>query len=451
MRPIVLLVASEVSAPARWRQSLGIECELVETSAAAGIGAWVKASRSAVMVVRFEENHEGILAAARIRQICLGLPIVLVVGHGSEQLAVSAFRAGITDYFHVPEEEGAMLAAVRRLMAVRADSLRTLESLSPQDWQFAFVGSSETLRNLQAQVERIAESSSNVLITGETGTGKELVATAIYRRSVRNHQPFVRVNCAAIPDALVESEWFGYERGAFTGAHIRNTGWLEAADKGTMFLDEVGDMSPHTQAKLLRVIESKAFRRLGGKTEIKADVRFIAATNRNLEEMIAHGEFRRDLYYRLNIARVHLRPLRDRREDIPVLLQHYVRELNSQTRRHITDIAPDVWDRLLQYDWPGNIRELKNVLEAAFVNASNETMSMVDLPDQLRSFVLPVAGSLPDERQQLLRALLETRWNKSKAAEQLRWSRMTLYRKMRKYQIASPASDPVGSSKAASA
>jgi len=298
------------------------------------------------------------------------------------------------------------------------------------------------MRALSARVARIAATDSTVLITGETGTGKELVASAIHSASSRSSKPFLRVNCAAIPDALVESELFGYERGAFTGAQAGHAGWLQEAHQGTIFLDEVGDMSASTQAKLLRVIENKEFRRLGGRAEIHVDVRFIAATNRNLDEMAAEGKFRKDLYFRLNVARVHLLPLRDRKEDIPVLLRHFVHKLSVQNSKQAPEMAGDVWNCLINHEWQGNIRELRNVVEAAFVNSPGDVIRMVDLPENFQKLRRDVPRPLPEEREQLMAALLETKWNKSKAAEQLRWSRMTVYRKMRRYQIStSPDSD----------
>src|SRR5581483_253246 len=203
-----------------------------------------------------------------------------------------------------------------------------------------------------------------------------------------------------------------------------------------LFLDEVGDMSPLTQAKFLRVIENKEFHRLGGKSQIKVDVRFVVATNRNLEDMVATNKFRQDLYYRLNIARIDLPPLRDRKEDIAMLLQHYIHEFNNQNRQHKKEITDEVWNCLMSYDWRGNIRELKNVLEASFVNSDHQKIGIDDLPEQFRKRLRSAAPPGADERQQLLGALLHTKWNKSKAAAELRWSRMTLYRKMHKYHIA---------------
>jgi DNA-binding NtrC family response regulator len=369
------------------------------------------------------------------------IPLLLVVAEGSEALAVSAFRAGITDYFHALRDETILLDTLRRWLACSARGALAADSLKQQEKSFFFLGSNAIVMDLKTRVMRIAESRSNVLITGETGTGKELVASAVHHASTRSNMPFVRINCAAIPDSLAESELFGYERGAFTGAHLRNQGRLETAHKGTLFLDEVGDLSPGTQAKLLRAIENKEFCRLGGNIEIKVDVRFVAATNRNLEEMVAEGRFREDLYYRLNVACIHLPPLRDRKEDIPILIRHFVQQLSQSGEKRIPEISDEVWRCLLNYRWPGNIRELKNVLESALVNSSGRYISISDLPDKFRRN--SGNASVSSEHQELLAALLENKWNKSRAAEQLSWSRMTLYRKMRKYRISSCVS-PLG-------
>jgi transcriptional regulator with PAS, ATPase and Fis domain len=283
----------------------------------------------------------------------------------------------------------------------------------------------------------VAASESHTLITGETGTGKELVASLIHRYSRRRQKPFVCVNCAAIPDSLLESELFGYERGAFTGAHTLKEGRLKLADGGTLFFDEIGDMSAYAQAKILRAIEGKAIERLGGTRSIPLDIRVIAATNRNLERLVAEEKFRADLYFRLNVANIHLPPLRERKEDLPALCQHYVEVMNRQFGQQVEGVAAETLASLLRYDWPGNVRELKNLLEAAFVNRPARHIALADLPRQFRARLSEAGGVAQDERSQLLNALLATNWNKSQAAQKLRWSRMTLYRKMTKYQVVS--------------
>ncbi len=297
------------------------------------------------------------------------------------------------------------------------------------------VGTSAPMREIKTYIGKVAATDSHVLITGETGTGKELVAEIIHRNSPRASRPFVWINCAAIPDNLLESELFGYERGAFTGAHARKEGQLKLADGGTAFLDEIGDMSPYAQAKILRAIENKAVYRLGGKRSVPLDVRVIAATNQNLEQLVAAEKFRKDLYFRLNVARIHLPPLRERKEDIMPLCAHYLRELNQRFQRQVEGFTADAMASMVQHDWPGNVRELKNLLEAIFVNAPYRWISLADLPEPF-SRRAQGTGDLPQsERERLLSALLATNWNLSQAAQRLHWSRMTVYRKMTKYHI----------------
>jgi DNA-binding NtrC family response regulator len=304
-----------------------------------------------------------------------------------------------------------------------------------------FVGRSESVVALKAYLGKVARCAANVLVTGDSGTGKELAAELIHRNSARRGGPFVCINCAAIPDGLLESELFGYERGAFTGASAPYEGKLKLADGGTVFFDEIGDMSPYAQAKVLRVIETKEVCRLGGRKSVPLDVRVIAATNGDLEAMVAQGRFRRDLYFRLNVARIHMPLLRDRRQDIPLLLEHYAGQLGASHAGTIT-FARGSLDCLIHYDWPGNVRELKNLIECLSIAAPSPPISYADLPARFRqpsaaSGDPALTGDHPEAREQdRLRAALEfTNWNKSKAAQRLQWSRMTLYRKMAKYQM----------------
>lgn len=297
------------------------------------------------------------------------------------------------------------------------------------------IGESPSMREIKTYIDKVATSNSNVLITGETGTGKELVADLIHRKSLRYQGPFVSINCAAIPDGLLESELFGYERGAFTGAHALKEGQLKLADGGTAFFDEIGDMSPYAQAKILRAIEGKAIYRLGGKRRIPLNIRVIAATNQDLEQLVSQEKFRKDLYFRLNVARIHLPPLRERKDDIGLLCQHYLSELNQRFGRQVEGFTDDVRDCMIHHGWPGNVRELKNLLEATFLNAPCGKIAFTDLPEQFRQRFREAASLPQDERERLLSALFSTNWNFSKAAQQLHWSRMTLYRKLGKYQI----------------
>ena len=298
------------------------------------------------------------------------------------------------------------------------------------------------MNDLRAYIPKVARSEANVLISGDTGTGKERVAQSIHQESPRHNHPFVCVNCAAIPDSLVESELFGFERGAFTGAQHGYLGKLRLANGGTVFLDEIGDMSLGAQAKVLRVIESREVFPLGGQKVTTIDARFIAAINQDLEPLIAQHKFRSDLYYRLNVARIILPPLKDRKEDIPELLAYYLDQFNDRHNERVGSPSQELLHCLMQYNWPGNIRELRNLVEAIFIDPPHGSIAMCDLPESFqRVFAGYVTDSIP-EKERLVSTLYQTNWNKSKAAVQLNWSRMTLYRKLAKYQITEPATGP---------
>jgi DNA-binding NtrC family response regulator len=291
------------------------------------------------------------------------------------------------------------------------------------------IGASPEICHLRDFIPRVAASDCNVLISGETGTGKERVAHAIHANSRRAPRPWVAINCAALPDALVEDELFGHERGSFTGAHVRFDGRFKQAHGGTLFLDEIGEMSLTSQAKILRAIEQHEFYPVGARTPEKVDVRIIAASNQDLPELVRAKQFRGDLYYRLNAVSIELPPLRQRRADIPLLFAGCLRE-RCQSDCAIRGPTPEALDALMQYDWPGNIRELKNVIERILIDGPSE-IALESLPEWLRLHV----RTAPDERAELLQALVATNWNKTHAAQKLSWSRMTLYRKMKKFQL----------------
>jgi DNA-binding NtrC family response regulator len=296
------------------------------------------------------------------------------------------------------------------------------------------LGETEAMRKLRLYISRVARSDCNVLVTGETGTGKELVAHMIHHESLRRGKPFICLNCAAVPDALFESELFGHERGAFTGASCSRDGRMRQADGGTLFLDEIGELTPLVQAKLLRAIETKELQRIGARNTTAVDIRIVAATNQDLQSLVTAGLFRKDLYFRLNVARVSLPPLRARREDIPIFLEAHLAYLNRHYGTRVSGFSDAALQVLLSHDWPGNVRELKNALEATMVNVQGEWIQSEDLPEGLRP-----SDEQPEQdpdRQRLLDALQICHWNKAEAARQLQWSRMTLYRKMARYQIA---------------
>jgi DNA-binding NtrC family response regulator len=361
-----------------------------------------------------------------------GAPVILVQPRESQDLAAAARALGVADYLREPVTTADVIASVEGCLADRSSDkgarLRGAERL---------VGRSAAMSEVRRQIARIAASDCNVLITGDTGTGKELASELIHANSRRSGGRFVCVNCAAIPEALLESELFGYEKGAFTGAHNARPGQLELADGGTLFLDEIGELSLHAQAKILRAIEGKEVQRLGRRTSLTVDIRIVCATNRDLEANVKDGTFRADLFFRLNVARLQLPPLRERKEDIRDLAEHYLTALNARMGLRVTGFTEHSWRDLLLHDWPGNVRELKNIVEASLVRLAYPRMTLAELPEEFHRQFASGAVSAPTESEKLLAALVCHNWNKSKAAEELSWSRMTLYRKMAKYQMSS--------------
>jgi DNA-binding NtrC family response regulator len=373
-----------------------------------------------------EAGLETVKAALRLRP---DLAVILLASKSSEQLAIAALRSGCRDYLPEPVAAPDLLASVERQMG--------LAQPYPAEEAGQMIGDSRPMREVRDYLRKIAASEASTLITGETGTGKELAAAMIHRHSARRSQPLVCINCAAIPDGLLESELFGYERGAFTGAQTAREGTLKQADGGTVFFDEIGDMSPYAQAKVLRALESREARPLGARREVSFDIRVIAATNRNLEELMAEQKFRADLFFRLNVASVHLPPLRSRKEDLMPLSRHYIGKMNARWGCNVEGFTPQTLDSLLRYSWPGNVRELKNLIEAVFIAPPLRWISLGDLPDTFRRRCEQNLTAPQSERDRVLSALIAANWNKSQAAQKLRWSRMTLYRKMSRYQVLS--------------
>jgi DNA-binding NtrC family response regulator len=392
-----------------------------------------------IIIGSFENSAwAGLEVARQIRTLDREVPIILIASKTSEELAVAALRTGINDYFRQPFPFEELVSSVTRRLSHLFPWSPQQNTKGPESDIIdgnRMIGKSLALREIRAAVGTIASTDSNLLITGETGTGKELVAELIHRNSPRAQKPFVCINCAAIPDTLLESELFGYERGSFTGAYSSNKGKLKFGDGGTIFFDEIGDMSPHAQAKILRVIESREVQRLGGQRNIPLNVRFIAASNRDLERSVSEEKFRKDLYFRLNVASIHLPPLRERKEDIPFLSDHYIREFNGRFGRKVEGFTEEALEFLLRYDWPGNVRELKNLLETTVANFRHRQISFKDLPEQYRRRLREIKDLPQNDQLPLLSVLISTNWNISKAAQKLHWSRMTVYRKMAKYHI----------------
>ncbi len=427
--PTLLVVASNQAL----RNSLlslarSLPLELVE-SAGSTLSRFFESARPALVVIgpAVSQHAEALRISHVVREWAPLVPIIIVTSQGSEAFAVELMRAGINDYFRMPIDTDAFRAAVHRLLpagtATPPPARRGIDA--------ALVGASAGAERIRDAILNMASSDCNVLITGETGTGKELAAELIHAQSGRARQPFVCINCAAIPESLLESELFGYERGAFTGATSSSAGRLSAAHRGTAFLDEVGDMSPASQAKVLRLVESKELSRLGSTRPARVDVRIVAATNQPLEARVAEGRFRSDLYFRLNVGRVHLPPLRERQEDIPRLVTHYLGTLRATLGGVVESLTADAMAVLAAYRWPGNVRELKNAVERMLMCGRSRQLGVDELPEEFQSGN-GTARPSEHERTLLFRALASANGNKSEAARALQCSRMTLYRRMAK-------------------
>jgi DNA-binding NtrC family response regulator len=381
-------------------------------------------------------DDPGLALARLIRERNPQARIVFIALEGSEDLAIEALRIGAVDYLKPPLDTACLVRALDR-DRIPAPLLQSAPELRSGGAHAAgaIVGESSGIRQVKSFLLKVAASGSNVLITGETGTGKEMIAEHIHRLGPRARKRFVCVNCSAIPDSLVESELFGHEKGAFTGAVAGRDGKLVEADGGTLFFDEIGDMSPLAQAKVLRAIESREFSRLGGNRTIRVDVRLVAATNRHLESLLREDRFRADLFFRLNVARIEMPSLRERPSDIPLLVHHFVAHYNRVFGAAVQRIAGEALEAMLAYPWPGNVRELKNVVEMIFLNLSPGETVVERLPEQVLGTWRKLNDLPRNERENLIRTLLATDWNVSAAARKLEWSRMTMYRKLAKHNI----------------
>ena len=366
-------------------------------------------------------------------------PLLILAAESSESFAISSLRAGAAEYLIEPMEIAAFGMSIARWVPECAAQPAEAE-LTGGD---VLVGNSPIMQALRVRIQRLAGTDCNVLITGETGTGKELVAQLIHQNSARRSYPLVSFNCAAIPDSLLESELFGFERGAFTGASSANQGKLMAANRGSVFFDEIGDMSASAQAKILRAIETKEVQRLGATRKYDTDIRILAATHHNLDQLASAENFRRDLYFRLNVGRIYMPPLRDRKSDIAGLVERMVFELNKKLGRRIEGATTAAIRCLVRYDWPGNVRELKNVIERVFIMRDSGRIGEEDLAFVLPQRPPPEQSNHGDELLSLQEALATCNGNKSKAAETLNWSRMTFYRKLAKYKLGSLGAERV--------
>ncbi|MBI2187941.1 MAG: sigma-54-dependent Fis family transcriptional regulator [Acidobacteria bacterium] len=337
----------------------------------------------------------GLDAVNEIQKIDLRTPIIVMTAHGTRDTALEAVRRGAYDYFTKPFRLDEMEIVIRRALERRRlmhEVERLREQLLTAGRRGRIVGSSRPMQEVLRLIDRVGSTDSTVLILGESGTGKELIAEAIHENSARRARPLVKLNCAAIPETLLESELFGHEKGAFTGAVGRKLGKFEQADGGTLLLDEIGDMTLATQAKILRALQEREFQRVGGIQTIKVDVRIVASTNKDLERAVREGTFRDDLYYRLNVVTVHVPPLRERRDEIPELADHFLADANSRLGRAVTRLAPDTLAALMEYGWPGNVRELRNMIERAVVVNDGDVLLLSSFPPPIRPAEMPTNG-----------------------------------------------------------
>ena len=403
----------------------------------------------------------GIELVRQIHDLQPDLPSIVVTGYGSAEKSVEALRAGAFWYLEKPFDQG-HLDVVRRLVdqAIEHGRLRTenrrLQHQLEERHQFDnIIGDSPAIRRVLGTIAKVADTESTVLITGESGTGKELIARALHYNSRRSNRMMVTVNCGAIPEELLESELFGHVQGAFTNAVRQRQGRFVLADGGTIFLDEIGDMSPTLQVKLLRVLQNRSFEPVGSSKTVEVDVRVVAATNQNLEKLMGEGGFREDLYYRLNVLPIEAPPLRERREDIPLLVRHFFDRTSQEKDSPIESISEEALQQLVAYDWPGNVRELENLVERMIVLGSGEEIGTEDLPGAVREARVPT-GAPPTvsaaglafndvvaafETDLIEQALSHTDWNKNRAAKLLSLNRTTLVEKIRKRGIVRPVTE----------
>ncbi|HEY1584538.1 MAG TPA: sigma-54 dependent transcriptional regulator [Polyangia bacterium] len=411
------------------------------------------------------------------------VPVIMITAHGSVDSAVEAVKIGAFDYIEKPFEQTQIQQVVAKALKQHELDKRAPRATQPaaSGGRYGLIGRSPVLELVFSMIEKVADTPSTVLISGESGTGKELIARALHNNSSRKAGPFIKINCAAIPKTLMESELFGYEKGAFTGAVGSKPGRFELADGGTLFLDEIGEIPVDMQVKLLRVLQESEFERVGGIKTIKVDVRLVTATNRDLQKEVAAGTFREDLYYRLNVVPVHLPPLRERRGDIPLLVAHFVARFNERLKKQITSVDDEAVAKLTAHSWPGNIRELENVLERTILFSEGPTIRAVDLPPEFSGtttpaaaatanvpLAVPPASSIPNvtppfgttappppggegrasslkelvrqetervERELIVRALDETGGNVTQAARKLKISRKSLQNKMKEFGL----------------
>jgi len=384
---------------------------------------------------------DGLQVLAEAKKLQPDVPFIIMTAYATVDTAVQAMKLGAYDYLvkpFRPEELSLMVEKLVRQQSLVRENVLLREALKQQHSFQNLVSKSEKMRTLFDVARAAADSPSTILILGDSGTGKEVLARAIHAESPRASAPFIAVSCAALTETLLESELFGHEKGAFTGATARKKGKFELAQGGTLFLDEIGDISPKLQLDLLRALEDRRFYRVGGNEPVQVDARIIAATNRDLKKAISEGHFREDLYYRLNVIALTLPPLRERKEDIPLLVEHFLEYLAVETGKRLEGVSADALDLLMAHDWPGNVRELRNVLERGVVLAKGPLIEAtdLDLPQVVGNAEDDTPGSLREmERRHILKVLEDLEWNISRSAQVLGIDRVTLYNKIKKYGL----------------
>ncbi len=428
-------------------------CEVVAVGSGPEALAYITASPVDVILTDLRmPGMDGVELLETVKQTEPEIVVVVITAYGSVESAVEAMKKGAYHYLSKPLGKDELTLVVQRALQSKqqSDEIRSLRRELQERYEFHnIIGRSHSMQQVFKMIEKIAPSESTVIIYGESGTGKELVARALHCHSKRKYQKFLAVNCAAIPDTLLESEMFGYEKGAFTGAYTQKKGLFEEADKGTLFLDEIGDLDITLQAKLLRVLQEGEFQRVGGAKTIKVNVRLLAATNKNLEEEVKEGQFRQDLYYRLNVVPIFLPPLRVRKEDIPDLVEHFLQKYQQKHDKAVKRVAPAVMKRFLDYRWEGNVRELESVIERSVILADHDVIDLDTLPQKLQEPITPSNSAnpldftIPDEGislEHLERSLIEsalnkTNWSIKKASELLGISYKTLQYRIQKYHL----------------
>jgi DNA-binding NtrC family response regulator len=460
MKGKILIVDDDPNQSAVLRDILTFEGFLAETAGSAiETIATVRRDPPQVIVSDLRmPDMDGLELYRKVREVAPETTYIIMTAHGTVDTALQAMKEGVYDYILKPINARDLIATIEKaleLVRLRSENRTLKERIEEVAVDHRIVFASKKMEEAMELVKTVAKSDATVLVRGESGTGKELIANAIHSYSNRRNAPFVKVNCAAIPETLLEDELFGHERGAFTDAQRQRKGKFELAHGGTIFLDEIGDMPPALQVKILRVLQERQFERVGGTETIHVDVRLLTATNRDLEKAIREGEFREDLYYRLNVIPIHLPPLRERREDIPKLAVHFLQKFNRKNEKAFRAFSTDAMQLLVNYAWPGNVRELENAVERAVVLGEGEEVRPEHLPAALRG-PAPTSDDViarlldsPDlsldelERKLIERALERTSGNQSKAAKLLGLTRRTLQYRVEKYNIRKPGEPPV--------